>query len=163
MMKRSLALLLSVFCLSPATYAQEQAPKLLREAAQCLISKTFLKATPLSLGYLVDKKSWPGEEVLYVVSYTSASRTRGYVFTIFLKMQNRRQLFNIQNNAKFVRTKKISDGVDFVEAPLGGIWTQEHLVSAIKQIERLPRFEVPASELSQASSLVGCHSYADNQ
>jgi hypothetical protein len=96
--------------LSPAIYAQEQAPKLLSEAAQCLISKTFLKANALSLGYLVDKKSWPGEEVLYVVSYTSASRTRGYVFTIFLKMQKDSLVFDIQNNAKFVRLNTSGKG-----------------------------------------------------
>jgi hypothetical protein len=97
-----------------------------------------------------------------VVSYTSPSRASGFVFTIFITKKNQRPVFNIQNNAKFIRTKKYPDGVNFIEDPLGGIWTQEHLVSAIKRIENQPQFEISEPELQQASALEGCHAYADS-
>jgi len=118
-MKISLAFLLFITCLSHGIFAQEQAPKLLHDAAQCLVAKAFLRPASLNLGSVIDTKSWPGEEVLYVVAYTSSGRSEGYVFTIFLTQQNHHQVFNIQNNAKFVRTKKVPDGVDFVEEALG--------------------------------------------
>ena len=160
-MERYLASLLFGIWLCPVLSAQQQAPALLREAAQCLVAKTFLKSSALSLGYLVTTKDWPGEEVVYVVAYTSSSRSVGFVFTIFPKQENRHQALYITNNAKFVRTKKDPFGVDFVEDPLGGVWTQDHLVSAIKRIEKQPRYEIPAVELSRVSSTESCHSYAD--
>ena len=160
-MKTCLSLLLLSICLCSTVCAQDPAPKLLRDAAQCLVAKTFLKPSKLSLGYLITTKDWPGEEVVYVVAYTGPSRSEGYVFTIFVTKQGSHQVFDIQNNAKFVRTKKVTDGVDFVEDPLGGIWTQEHLVAAIKRIEEQPRFEIPVNELSRVPSPNSCHFYAD--
>jgi hypothetical protein len=117
----------------------------------------------LSLGYLDDTKSYPGEEVLYVVDYTGHGRTEGLVFTIFLTRQDRRRIFDIQNNAKVVRSKEGIEGVDFVEPPLGGTGTQEDLVAAIKRIERQPRFELRVKDLLRPSDLTQCESYADRK
>lgn len=160
-MRRLLALTFLSFCFSTAAVAQEQAPKLLRDAAQCLVFKTFLKPSTLDLGYLIDETSWPGEEVLYVVAYSGAGRSKGLVFTIFLSEDGHRQVFNIQNNAKFIRRATGADDIDFGEAPLGGIWTQEHLEAAIRRVEKQPRFLVPFSDLSGASVHTVCQSYGD--
>jgi hypothetical protein len=160
-MNRHYAFLFFLISLSPTTVAQNQAPKLLREAAQCLVAKTFLGAGALNLGYLVDTRSWPSEEALYVVSYTGSSRSRGYVFTIFVQQENGHRILHIQNNAKFARAKKGIEGVDFVEPPLGGVWTQEHLVAAIKRIEGQPRFVISPAELKTGFPLADCQSYAD--
>src|SRR5580658_9037177 len=108
MRNRCLALLL-LSCLSNTVCAQEQAPKLLVQAARCLAAREHLprsKATALSFGYLVDEKSYPGETVLYVVDYLGPGRSRGMVFAIFLEEHDRQQVFNIQNNAMFVRSKR---------------------------------------------------------
>jgi len=153
-------LLLSV-CFSHTAFTQDLAPKLLRDAAQCLVSKTFLKPSTLDLGYLIDKKSWPGEEILYVVAYSGTGRSKGFVFTIFLSEENHQQVFHIQNNATFVRGATGGDDIDFVEAPLGGIWTQEHLETAIRRIGKQPRFLVPAGDMTGAFNRSGCQSYAD--
>jgi hypothetical protein len=152
--------------LYPTTGAKEQPPRFLIQAAQCLAAKEFLppsSAPSLSLGYVVDEKSYPGDRVLYVVDYASRGRTHGFVFAIFLTEKNHLQIFNIQNNAKFVRSKGRVDGIDFVEPPLGGIWTQEHLVSAIKQIELRPAFRVSAGDLTKAVASTKCESYTDNK
>ena len=68
------------------------------------------------------------------------------------------RFFSIFNNATFVRTKS---GIEFTGAPLGGIWTQQHLVSAIKQIERNPRFQIPVNTLHPSSS-IRCEAYTDS-
>lgn len=158
----SLALLLFC-CLTATVYAGEQAPQLLIHAAQCLTAKQHLpptKATSLNLGYLIDEKSYPGEKVLYLVDYSGPSRSRGYVFAIFLTQQGSSEIFDIQNNARFV-TKK--EGIDFVEPPLGGTWTQEHLTAAIEQIEQQPSLTVQVKDLLSSSSTVRCVSYTDNK
>ncbi len=157
---------LLLYCLSTAVFSQDQPPKLLVEAAQCLATKKHLppsKATALSFGYLVDAKSYPGEKVLYVVDYSGPGRSEGMVFTIFFEEKGGRQTFNIQNNARFVRSKDGIEGIDFPDPPLGGTWTQQHLVSAIKQIERQARFTFPASDLVGPSASTQCESYTDKK
>jgi len=160
-MNRCVTLLALSLGFGTVLFAQEQVPPLLRDATRCLAAKTFKIPSSHGLGYLVDTKSWPGEKVLYVVAYTGQSRSEGYVYTIFLSQNAHRQIFNIQNNAKFVVNKRVPDGVDFVEAPLGGIWTQNHLVTAIKQIGRQLSLSLPASDLREPSSSAVCESYAD--
>jgi hypothetical protein len=166
-MSKRLTLLLLLSCLGRTARAQEQAPRLLREAAHCLATtkQDWLdlensKATALNLGYLVDTKSYPGKTVLYVVEYLGPGRSEGMVFTIFLTQEDRRRVFDIQNNARFVSSGK---AVDFVEPPLGGEWTQEHLVAAIKQIERRPKLVVHVKDLSTPSPATQCRSYADRK
>jgi hypothetical protein len=115
----------------------------------------------LSFGYVLDEKSYPGEKVAYVVLYSSSDRSHGMAFTVFLNEQRGKRVFNIQNNATFIRTK---GDVIFTGTgePLGGIWTHQHLVSAIKQIERQPRFDIPVRKL-RPSPLVYCEAYTDRQ
>ena len=84
-------------------------------------------------------------------------------FTIFVTEHDGRQDFNIQNNASFVLSKDEFEGVSFVNPPLGGTWTQEHLASAIKRIEKQSRFNISAKELSAADPSVRCESYTDPQ
>ncbi len=135
-------------------------------AAHCLAEKNQLpssNATKLSFGYFLDEKSYPGEIVLYVVNYSSPIRTNGSVFTIFLTEDRGGQVFNVQNNASFVLSKDDLEGVSFVNPPLGGTWTQEHLASAIKRIEKQPRFSITVNKLLAADSSVRCASYTDPQ
>jgi hypothetical protein len=166
LMKRTCLALLLLSCLSTAVCAQEQPPELLVNAAQCLAAKDHLprsKAKALTFGYWVDEQSYPGEKVVYVVEYLGSGRSKGMVFAIFLTQDHGRRVFNIQNNAKFVRSKDDTEGVDFVEPPLGGTWTQEHLIAAIKQIERQPSFTVPVANLVAPWPLTQCESYTDPQ
>ena len=129
----------------------------MNSAAQCLSAKGFLphtKATMLTFGYLLDEKSYPGEKMLYVVNYPNPSRPDGLVFTIFLTKRDGRQHVNIQNNARFTMSKGSDEGVSFATPPLGGTWSAQHLVSAIKQIAKQPRFTVlPEYLLSKSSDM----------
>ncbi|MGA2902434.1 MAG: hypothetical protein ABSD98_01275 [Candidatus Korobacteraceae bacterium] len=143
-------------------WAQDEHPRLLREAAQCLAPENFVvaKGKQARLAYVVDRTSYSPETVLYVVSYTEADRSRGFVYTVFLEQRDGKNGFNIQNNATF---KKSGGGIDFVNAPLGGIWTQEHLVSAIEKIEREPIFEIRMRDVLVPSASSMCESYADKK
>jgi hypothetical protein len=156
-----------VFWLGAAAQAQEQTPQLLFRAAQCLAVKNFLPSpkttTGLDFGYFLDENSYPGDKVIYVVMYAASARTNGLVFVILSTKRGDLQNFNIQNNASFVFSKAEADGVAFKDPPLGGAWTQEHIASAVKQIEKQPRFTIAAKDLSVADPSVLCESYTDPQ
>jgi hypothetical protein len=155
-------LVVTMLMLSVGANAQEDSPDLLVHAAQCLAAKDFLapsKSITLSFGYLLDEKSYPGDKVIYIVEYTSSGRSKGMVFAVFLEQRDRREVFNIQNNATFVRSRS---GVNFTGEALGGVWTHQQLVSAIKRIERQPRFTVPTKNLATPSTPDNCESYTDN-
>jgi len=101
--------------------------------------------------------------MLYVVDYPNPSRPDGFVFTLFLTDHDGRQDFNIQNNARFALSKDAGEGLSFAAPPLGGTWTREHLVTAIKQIEKQPRVTLSMKNLLAVDSSVSCESYTDPQ
>src|ERR1700733_9781175 len=117
-----------------AAHAQSAPPPILVEAARCLWAKGFLR-TPhdqrFDLAYVVDHKSYAGETVQYVVSYAKKKEFNGDVFAVFVSSKDKFRTFDIHNNATFVRRKDAYYGVDFVDPPLGGVWTQRHLSLAI--------------------------------
>jgi hypothetical protein len=84
-------------------------------------------------------------------------------FAIFLTERDGHPAFNIQHNASFVLSKDEPISVSFVDPPLGGTWTQEHLASAIKEIEKQPRFTLSAKDLSAADPSLVCEAYTDPQ
>jgi hypothetical protein len=155
-----------LFVLGATVYSQEQTPQLLVHAAQCLEAKQFLpysKLTKLTLGYFLDEKSYPGTKEMYVVIYAAPARSNGLVFAIVLTQRGDHEVFDIQNNASFVLSKDEPIGVSFVNPPLGGTWTQEHLASAIKEIEKQPRFALSIKDLLAADPSLVCESYTDPQ
>jgi hypothetical protein len=163
--KIALALLLLVSYAATAR-PQERPPQLLIRAAHCLAVKNFfprLKVTELTFGYLVDKKSYPGKKVIYVVTYAAPARSDGFVFAIVLTQRDDHQVFDIQNNASFVLSKRDIHGVSFVTPPLGGDWTQERLASAVERIEKQNRFTIPLRDILAAEPSIRCESYTDPQ
>jgi hypothetical protein len=161
-MTKCLLILIILYGCSLAS-AQESAPKLLQDAAQCLAAKSFPSTNQLSLAYVIDARAYAGDQVIYVVEYTGASRSKGFVYTIFLSRRNGLDVLNIQNNAKFVTGRKGDyKGIDFVEPPLGGTWTQEQIAVAITRIEKEARFVVRPKELTPLSAFQ-CESYADRR
>jgi hypothetical protein len=160
-----------VFLICLNTAVRAQTPDLLVHGAQCLSAKHFLplsKVETLHLGYLIDEKSYPGDRVLYLVDYNGPDRSKGYVFAIFLTQQGQQQVFDIQNNATFKITpladvKTSGNEIDFPGPPLGGTWTQQHLMAAIRQINQQPSFAVAASDFSVQSPHIDCAAYTDKQ
>lgn len=164
-MKRINLTLFVLLCLGATVRAQEKTPPLLFRAAHCLAVKEFLphpNAKELTFGYLLDEHSYSGDKVIYIVVYAAPTRSNGWFFAVFPTGNDRHEVFNIQNNATFVLSKHERLGVSFTDPPLGGTWTQEHIVSAIKEIEKQPRFTISVKKLSAANSC-GCESYTDPQ
>lgn len=170
---KPLMLLLLMLGVSFPVFGQNAPPKFLLGATHCLLTGNWLspgksKAASLDLGYFLDTTSYPGQKALYVVSYIGHSRAEGFVYTVFLEREKARQVFNIQNNAKFVRSYKEGaafrkEGVNFVEDPLWGIWTQEHIARAIQRIGDQPTFSVTIKNILQAGSRSECRSYVDDK
>jgi hypothetical protein len=161
-----LALLLVLWL--DATAQAKETPPLLLHTAQCLSAKQFLdpsRAKSVTLGFLLDDKSYSGDKVVFVVSYATPTSSNGWVFAVFLTERGASQTFDIQNNARFVLSRQDPSGVSFPPGgdPLGGHWTQQRLTDAIKQIERQPRFTIPAGTLSHSDASVHCEAYTDPQ
>lgn len=166
-MKRNLALILVLLGICANARPQEESFTLLRQAAHCLVAskgdaKRLLKGNPktLSLGYFLDTTSYPGEEALYLVNYEGSNRSKGLAFVFFVAERDRRRVFRLENNASFMLKKK---GVEFVDPPLGGIWTQEHFEAAIEHIEQDPKMEVVVKDLRGNFPDVRCESYSDTR
>jgi len=152
-----------VICMNTAVAGQEPTAPLLIHAAQCLEVKGFLPASrskAASFGYFLDSTSYP-QNALYVVEFANSSRSKGWVFTEFLSNDNERQVFDIQNNARFVPSKDGYLGIDFPDPPLGGTWTQEHIVLAIKKIQQGAVFSISDKDLRGTSPQIQCESYAE--
>jgi hypothetical protein len=160
------ALLISFLCvfLFTPSLASQNIPTLLTEAIQCLKQKHQLLDTykmPLSFGYTVDDKSYPGERVIYLVHFPNSSSGENFAFAIFLTYESGKTIFNIQNNASFLTNKyKI---IEFVNPPLGGVWTQQHLSDAIIRIAASPRYRIHKLASNETSGATICHSYTDHQ
>lgn len=164
MSRFALLVLLVVRAASPQS--QPETPRLLRRVVHCLDVKNFLELSgpaEKAFGYLLDEKSYPNHQVVYVVEYASARRSNGHVFAVFVSTENGREHFDIQNNASFKLLRGPSHEVDFKDAPLGGTWTQEHLASAIQQIEKQPRFSIRLKGLSPDEGAFTCEAYTDPQ
>jgi len=148
-----------------ATVEAQRAPKMLFEATHCLVTEKQdwlnlreVADMSLLLGYYVDRKSYPAEQYLYVVLYDSGAREGGLVFGLDVKQQKGARVFRVQNNARF---KKLKGEVVFTDPPLGGTWTQEHLMQAINQIEKASTFRLRVEDARRPIESVRCESYAD--
>jgi|HubBroStandDraft_5_1064220.scaffolds.fasta_scaffold413074_2 hypothetical protein len=154
---------LSLIFLSTVTRAQDGTPNVLRDAAHCLAVENFELGKPgstaIRLGYVIDKESYPGETVMYVVSYTKEDRSKGLVYTIFLTEKDGKSSFNIQNNATFVSSKK---DIHFRNPPLGGVWTQQHVMGAIEEIQKQATYTLGVTEAFSLSASTTCDSYVGN-
>jgi hypothetical protein len=168
-MKRSLTLILACLVLSCVACPQDQtdqsgkAPLLLRQAAHCLVTdspdlRRLLHEKELNLGYFLDAKSYPGEEALYVVDYSGPKLAKGLAYVFFVRQKDKRLVLRVENTASFLRKKK---KVEFLENPVGGAWTQEHLEEAIDRIGQDAMYIFPVKELRAPYPDLTCESFAD--
>ena len=166
-MKPTVVTVFLLICCSATPASPKRPPELLTGAVHCLTTKDFVPPSPAAsrtFGYFLDEKSYPGQKVIYVVNYREPARSSGWVFVIWMTEHDGHQHFNIQNNASFVLAKHNFDydGVSFVDPPLGGTWTQQHIAMAIKRIETGPRFTLDKEDFSAAMASTTCESYTEN-
>ncbi len=164
-MKHTFIAALLLFVGAAAASAQNGPPEALMSAAQCLKAKGFLptsNARSADFGYLIDSNAYPGKHLLYVVEYLTPSQSLGMVYAIFQRNEHGHEVLSIWNNAKFKSSERGKKFITFTEPPLGGIWTQTHLESAIKKIQLEQRFTISADDLRSITGGIRCESYADH-
>ena len=92
-----LGVLVSLTC---AASTQNGGAVLATRALHCLATKSFLphsKAATIAFGYFLDTKSWPDRRMLYVVIYPNRSKRGGFVYTLFIRGREGKEVFDIQN------------------------------------------------------------------
>jgi hypothetical protein len=109
-----------------------------------------------------DNKSYNGRRLIYIVQFTDMWRLAGFVFSVFLVRDANRFSYSVQNNAEF-KVLKQSREIDFVNPPLGGAWTQVHLISAIKATEERPPLTVFREGIDTMMGPKDCKAYTDHQ
>jgi hypothetical protein len=163
-MKISFALIPFLLCAITAE-AQRPAREVVLQASQCLQAKNFIESLSpstqnLLFGYFLDSISYPGKHVAYLTEYTRPDRSKGFVYIVFYSDHDGHFRFDIQNNAIFVRRKH---NIDFLKLPLGGIWTQQHVIEGIEYAAKNPPVAIPVKSLSVPMKADECRSYADPQ
>lgn len=162
---KSLPLLLLV-CAAAALPAQipDPAPDELLDAAHCLASAggdwlNLAKDNPalLEMGYVTDSKSYPGQNLLNVVDYTTRTHSAGMVFTFLTKGKDPHRVLHLQYRTRFRQSDDGSQQLELLDPPLGGIWTQEQVLSAIRQIG-FHTYTIPIADVLNRSGAVQCDS-----
>jgi hypothetical protein len=164
-LKKNCVALLLMVGMSGAMWAQQQTPKVVEQAAQCLAAKKLISvsaATPLNFGYVIDTKSVPGKKVLYLVATPVSNRSAGRAFAIFFRERRRRPIIDIQNGATFLRSGDGPQGVGFVVPPAGGTAAEPPFVDAIQQIEGQPMISIAGTILQGAPKHLQCDAYTDS-
>jgi hypothetical protein len=156
-------------CLSVAVPAQiqEPAPDPLLDAGHCLASaqqdwlglnQTY--ASQLELGYIADSKTVPGQDLLNIVEYTTRTHTDGRVFTFLAKGKDPHRVLRLQFRTAFRQSDDGSRQLELVNPPLGGVGTQDQILSAIRQVG-FHTYSIPVGDLRTRSASVQCESEPD--
>lgn len=153
-MRFSAFLLLSLFVL-PAFAQDEDAPALLIDAAQCmtgsklnLLNVSQPKITELELGFRVNRKDYPGREIVDVVEYDNTMHTQGTVVTFLNEGKDPHRVLRYQYRVHFRQPEDGSRKVVLLDLPYGGIGTRNRIFNVIYDIGystyRIPMTEIAA-------------------
>jgi hypothetical protein len=137
---RCLAILL-LTCFCTAAQVPEAPPEQLLDAAHCLaatnqdwIRGAHHNAAELELGYVDDAKSYPGQELVYLVDYTTPTHSAGQVSTFLERGKAAHRVVRVQLTIAFRQSDDGSQRIELVDPPLGGIGTQDEVVAAIRKV-----------------------------
>lgn len=95
---------------------------------------TIMKGKKFSVGLRHDRKTYPGEDIVFLVA--SESPTRGDVFELTRKDHGSHRIYNLENNGSYRL------GVGETRWPneiFGGIWTHNYVEKNIRKIVRGPK------------------------
>ena len=160
-------LLLLMACIDYAAYAQDSSAKLFRDASHCLVTErqdwlAVQKADTKSLefGFVIDTKSDPGVNHIYVVVYTNPDRSKGRVFDLRYQQRASGTLLDVQNNASFVRSGK---GIVFCRSASG--WHMDTSASSVRNQAGRARSHTTfnLADLTAQFPGVSCKSYVGDK
>ena len=137
-------------------------PQLLLDSAHCLATApgdllqfSSRRTTSVELGYVDDAKSYRGQNLLTVVNYTIPTHTRGTVFRFLADQSDQHRNMHLLYTVGFRQSDDGSGQIELVHPPLGGVGTQDEILSAIRQIG-FHTFSVSFASLLLPSDSVQC-------
>ena len=162
-------LLLAALSTALSGQIQEPPPQPLLEAGHCLATAKedwldLAHGGPalMELGYVADEKSCPGADLLYVVDYTSPTHANGLVFALLAKGKAPHRVVRLQFKVPFRQSDDGSRKVELIDPPLGGIATQDEVISAIREIG-FHTYSVTTADLLLPTNSAQCESDAAAQ
>jgi hypothetical protein len=181
---RCLAPFLLFLCASATAGAQITVPPPddLLDAGHCLATSHedwlgLAQTHPydLELGYVDDPKASHGNDLIYIVHYTTPTHTEGVVYTLLAHGKesllahgesllghdkDSHRVLQLQYRTAFRQSDDGSERLVLVDPPLGGIWTQDRILSAIHQVG-FHTWTITVTDLQNRSGAVQCEAESD--
>ena len=152
----------------------EPPPDTLLDAGHCLAAdqRDWLdvareKPYEVELGFVSADKSDAGREApLYVIEFTTTTHTDGFAFAFLSRgkeshhdflsrsKDSHRELL-LQSRIRFRQSDDGSQQVSLVDAPLGGVGTQDDILAAIRKVG-FHTWRVPVADLRHHAGSVQC-------
>jgi len=129
----------------------------------------------LELGYVDVPKAAHGDDLIYIVHYTTPTHTEGVVYTLlahgrdslfahgeslFGHGKESHRTIQLQYRTAFRQSDDGSEQLVLVDPPLGGIWTQDRILSAIHQVG-FHTWTIPVTDLENRPAAIDCESSPD--
>ena len=144
-------------------HSQESGSSLLRGASHCLavedVDWLAIRSAHVKLirtSYISSIEPGSGERHIYVIAYGDTRRSNGKIFDLIYQRKGHETLFDVQNNASFIWS---GNHVNLVDPPLGGTWTQTHLLTAVKDAGRQSITQFSVKDLYKPVPNITCRSY----
>jgi hypothetical protein len=112
------------------------------------------RAKWLRVGLRHDRKTYPGEDVLFVVVFEN--RVKGDVFELTREDTGRHRTYTVVNNGSIDPRRK---GLEWVGDVLGGIWTREYIARNAMKVMHGPKVWVQLKTVFKPLPQVTCTSY----
>lgn len=151
---------LGLVCLSVEAVNAQAAPNI-AQVMHCIksgdrdwLTSPLSEAKELQVGATYDRKSYEGKTTIVVVVFQTPAK--GQMFDLTEERKGSERIYTVENNGSFLIT---GNRIDFVDPPLGGVWTQETLARNMRRAIAGTRKRVAVSAISRAFPNVSCKSY----
>lgn len=167
-MKCFFSILLTLLSTAATGQIKEPAPDQLLDAGHCLatvpgdwLGLAQYRPADVELGYVADTKSYSGQELDYIVQYTTPTHSAGTVFAVLATGKGPHRVLRLQFKTAFRQSEDGSQQIQLVDPPFGGIATQEQMVFAVRQVG-FHTYTVPVADLQNRPS-IQCEVESDTQ
>ena len=164
-MKPFLAALSIMIPLTNIAHAQKVENATLVSALHCIrdgdhdwLGSALSTRPILHAAAVADNTSYPGHPHLIIAVYSNG--TSGQVYDVERSAKAGKKYLRIENNAAF---SLVNGEIVFDDPPLGGVWTQDHLVASLKRIMSRTQQSFMNSTLMAPQPNVVCSSYATHK
>jgi hypothetical protein len=117
-------------------------------------SPVLQRAKSFQVGLRHDRKTYPGEDVVFVVVFENP--TQGDVFELTREDHGRDRTYRIENNGEFKLGRK---GIEWPGEILGGNWTHDYIEANIRKLMHGPKIRVQLKTVLKPIQHVSCNSY----